>query len=69
MGLFTDLDDWDILILFDIIIFVGNQLSLIMFTLGTVKTRGYIDSLEKKDPKHLEKDSMEVNIFSKKAII
>ena len=40
-----------------------------MFTVGTVKTGGWVKSIEKKDPKYLEKDSMEASIHDKKTLI
>ena len=73
MGLFTDLDDWDILILLDIVIFIGNLVCLVLFTLFTVNTNkccgGYIKKLERLDKMHAEKDTMEVSLYYKKMII
>ena len=69
-GVFHEFDRWDILILFDIVFFLANLLTIMIFTLGSVYPGELIrEKIPSNDPEGKEKDYFEEAIDHKKFIV
>ena len=49
LGVFKEFDRWDILILFDIVFFLANLLTIVIFTLGSVYPQEVVKNLKEDD--------------------
>ena len=68
-GLFGEFERWDVLIMLDIILFLSNLVSIVIFCVGSVYEGQYLKSIFEKKENQEEKDYLEDGMDVKKVIL